>query len=687
MQMELVDCGAAALSSILSYYGCSLPLEVISTACLVSRDGVSIAHLVKAARHFGLDASVHEELSATIKLPVILFWNRKHYVVLEGIKNNKIYINDPKQGKSVIDWQTFNQYFSHRVIQLQPNAHFKKHKTSLWRNDLMPLFIEQRGALIKLSLGMVLLSLLNLSPLIFTKLFLNQYTQANPTLLSAMFLVLITQFVLTYQSRRLFRRLENHFATVLSTKLITRLMQLPLRFFAYRRPIDLLYRVQAVDRLATDSWSALCSLITAGFQGSVAFIILSIYRPLFGGVALLLCGGYWLGVTWFQKRAEHAENAMKSKTRDLGVLTASYITTLISIKAQCAEHRYMQRWRGLLTQYLKHHHRYSNQQQQVHLFFSFMFSLGYSVLLACGMYFVFAQQMTFSELMICQILFLALHSALMQTTKLLSQKNQMTSDLQSIADISQSAIEKLSQTRLVHHRIEKFTAMQLIDVSFGYSHEFKPLLHQINLTIHAGEHIAIVGASGSGKSTLVHLLSGLYQPWSGSILINNVPLLDFSLEERTRLLGVVTQHHFFYKGSVRDNLCLWQQYSEAELMAALQQACIDDLVNHSSAGLDYQLTEGATNLSGGQRQRLEMARTLLAKPQVLILDEATSSLDPIIEQRIKKNLADHAFTKIVIAHRMNSIQDADTIYLLHEGQLMEVTHKQLKDRQLFAVPG
>lgn len=298
--------------------------------------------------------------------------------------------------------------------------------------------------------------------------------------------------------------------------------------------------------------------------------------------------------------------------------------------------------------------------------------MGYTALLASGMYLVFTNSITVGELMACQILFLSFNDALKQRDKFVLGKQQMESDLQYLADINHYPLpSKIIPSNNYKFKKAELCSIQLIDLTFGYSQEFKPLLDKVNLTIKAGDHVAIVGRSGSGKSTLVHLLSGLHQPWSGSILINGVPLLEYSLRERAGLIGVVSQQQFFYQGSIRDNLCLWHaHYSDNELLSVLKLACIDDLLTQTDDGLDFQLTEGATNLSGGQRQRLELARTLLAKPPILILDEATSSLDPLIEEQVKKNLANYAATQIVIAHRYNTISDAQTLYLLDKGQLV-----------------
>lgn len=677
LQMETVDCGAAALAIILSYYGCSLPLEAISTQCLVSREGVSIGNLAKAANHFGMDVSVYEQISSAIKLPAIIFWNRKHYVVLEGIKKNKFYINDPQQGKYIVDCNTFQQKFSNRVIHLQPNAQFKKNKLNLWQREVLPLFKSQWSSLGRLIAGLFVLSLLQLSPLVFTKCFIDNRLSSteNTSLLMLMLSVFGVQFILSYQTRKWFRLLETRFATELSTKLIAHLVHLPLRFFNFRRSADLLYRVQAVDRLVAEPWAAACSFASALLQGCCSLLFLCTYSYRLAVMALLTYLVGFFIMSFLKEPCRQVEHAMKMRLRDLGVLTAGYLSSLMAIKIQGSELRYRAKWQELLTQYIHHHEQNAYQQEKTHLGFALVFSMSYSALLISGLYMVCLNKMTLGELMACQVLLLSFNESLMQNNKLFARRESIESDLHCLADITHHPKYLVTQDS----KLDAEGPIELVNLTFGYSHEFKPLLDGLNVSIPSGSHVALVGASGCGKSTLVHLFSGLYEPWSGSILINGIPLSHYSLAERARCIGVVGQQQFFYQGSLRENLCLWRDYSIDELMYVLKMACMDELINQTEEGLDYQLTEGATNLSGGQRQRLELARTLLARPKILILDEATSALDPIIEKQIQKNLTEYAATKIVIAHRVDTIQDAECVYVLEKGQLVS---RSLDERAL-----
>ena len=419
----------------------------------------------------------------------------------------------------------------------------------------------------------------------------------------------------------------------------------------------------------------------------MSFVLMFIYSPLLCLVACLVLSIYVLCMTYCQMRWGHIASMTKTSMASLTALTAQYVSTISQMKAQCLEHVYLQKWQQTLTEYLHAHRQYSLMNNMEQIFSFFIFSMGYLSILAVGVYGVCKHWMTVGEMMACHVLFLSLHDAVSQQFRLGHQYRQIEADVQYIADITDHPVDLIPPFAAGagapsngKHGLGK---IQLIDVTFGYSHAFKPLFSHFNMTIEAGSNVAIVGPSGSGKSTLVHLIAGIFKPWSGMILIDGTPLSNFSASERARLIGVVSQDHFFFQGSIRENLSLWgDAYSNAEIRDALRMACVDDLVTQAPEGLDYRLLEGAINLSGGQRQRLEIARTLLGKPRVLLLDEASNSLDPLVEARIKKNLGQYAATRISVAHRLNTIHDADMIFVLKQGELLDYgSHNELISKE------
>jgi ABC-type bacteriocin/lantibiotic exporter with double-glycine peptidase domain len=247
-------------------------------------------------------------------------------------------------------------------------------------------------------------------------------------------------------------------------------------------------------------------------------------------------------------------------------------------------------------------------------------------------------------------------------------------DIDRIDDIMRyekdSAFDETVQKKSMTLKLEG--AVELENVSFGYSRLKPPLIVDLSFKIPVGRSIAVVGSSGCGKSTVSKLVSGLYKPWNGRVLFDGIPAENIPNEIINASISTVSQNTTLFSGSVRDNLTMWNEnVSENDMIAAARDACIHDLISQKPGGYDFKLTEGASNLSGGQRQRLEIARALTTNPTVLIMDEATSALDPIIEKQIIDNIKRRGCTCVVVAHRLSAIRDCDQIIVISNGSIVQ----------------
>ncbi len=698
LQMEAVECGAASLAIVLGYYNSFIPLEELRIECGVSRDGSKANNILKAARKFGLIAKGYKkepEALREMQGPVIIHWNFNHFVVLEGFKNDKVYLNDPGMGPRTVTFEEFDQSFTGVALTFEPSEEYREQGGNPGiAGSLKKRLKGSERALLYVILAGLFLVIPGLAIPAFTQVFIDQILlgQNGEWLLPVLLGMLMTAFLraaLTWLQRYYLLRLETKLSLSMSSRFLWHVLRLPIQFFSQRFSGEIGSRVMINDTVAQLLSGELAVSILSSvmivfylflmFQYSVLLTFIAIAAALLNLVFLRLIS---------RKRVDQGMRLLQDEGKMDGI-AMNGLQVIETLKSSGSESDFFAKWAGYQSKLMNSEQQIGVSSSVLGAVPSLLAGASTVAILAVGGFQVMEGMMTIGMLVAFQSLTASFIGPVNQMVELGGSLQEASSGLKRLDDVLNheldSQISQLSEPGLAHggeaRPVEgKLTGVvELRNVTFGYNKLEGPLIENLNLSLKPGSRVALVGGSGSGKSTVAKLIAGIYQPWSGEILFDGVNRQSLSRSLVGNSLAVVDQDIHMFEGTIKDNLTLWDAtIPETDMVHAAKDACIDDMISSRNGGYGHVLTEGGGNFSGGQRQRLEIARALAGNPSILVLDEATSALDPKTEQLVDASFRRRGCTCVIVAHRLSTIRDADEIILLQRGTVAERgTHEQL----------
>lgn len=693
-QVEAAECGAACLAMILRYYHCDVPMEELRYHCGVSRDGSNAAAMVLAAEHYGLKGHGYSKSMAEMKdfpVPCILHWGFNHFVVLEGICGNHVYLNDPAVGHRRTTLEDMEENFTGIVLWFEKTERFQRREQPSKLTELIrERLTGQLPALVYLVLTGVLLVFPGTVIPILTSVYVDDVVMNGKGNELALLLVCLAggycyRLIFNWIRASVLARLRLKLYMLTSYELLQRLFRLPIPFFDQRYPGELSQRLENnndVNKLLVNGFiEAVLNVVEALFY----LILMLIYSPVLATVGFVgVAVNILLTILTMRPLRELALKQRQDQNRLSGMMCAG-LSVFSTIKASGAEDDYARDILGAFAGTTESEQRMGKAQQVLNAFPSALSGMFEIAVMMVGVNLVIQSKLTAGML----IAFVQLLTGFTQPVNELlgfSQSLQMMkANMTSIEDIESSAedirfAEKSGSGTDGKALPERFSGLvECRNVTFSYREGLPPILQELNLKVAPGYLVGITGVSGCGKSTLIRLLSGLLYPDKGEILYDGYPLQTLPAEVLNRNVAGVGQNSFFFSGSLRDNLTLWnRKASDEEIQKALQCVNAGDLLTTFPDGLDHYLEEGGKNLSGGQRQKLEIARALLRKPAVLLLDEATSAMDSVTEAGILEHLRKLRCTCIVVAHRLSTIRSCDSILVMDQGRFVQQgTHEEL----------
>lgn len=693
LQMESVECGAAALSIILGHFGKFVPLEKLRIACGVSRDGLKATNIIKAAKEYGLEAKGYAksiEKLMQIKTPAIIFWNFNHFLVLEGFTKNKVYLSDPAQGRYTVTHQEFDDSYTGVVLTFETTEKFEKgnEKRGLMASLASRIKYSKQSIffIIIASLFLVIPGLVIPS---FLKVFIDKYLVNNFSgfvmpLLLIMAGILIVNSLLVYIQQYFLLKLETKLALATSSKFLWHVFHLPIAFFTQRYSGEIGNRVSLNDKVA--------KLLSGDLANAALNVIVVIFYALlmFSYDVILTLVGITMAVInivilqYVSRARKDGNRQLTNETGKLLGTTTSGISMIETLKASGRENDFFTNWIGYLAKVTNAQQELGWLSTRLNTIPPLLTSLTTSAILGIGALRIMDGQMTLGALVAFTYLMNNFINPVNQLVSVGAMLHETESDMGRIDDVmnyevdnqfrEENAIqsESATQNKLVGY-------FEMDNITFGYNPTIPPLIEKFSLKLKPGSRVALVGGSGSGKSTVAKIASGLYDPWEGNVLLDGKSRKEIPRNIITESLSVIDQDVLVFNGTINENIAFWDTLiPEKNIVQSARDAAIHDVIAARTDAYDSKVMEGGANFSGGQRQRLEIARALVSNPSILVMDEATSALDPATEKMVMDNIKKRGCTCLIVAHRLSTIMDCDEIIVMEFGKIVERgTHQEL----------
>ena len=696
-QHDMRDCGAACLASVAGHYGLQLPIAKIRQLCHTDKRGTNALGLIQGLEQIGFNAKgVKASLENLPQAPLpaiahtIFKEQYQHYVVIYKIHKGKISVMNPAYGKiETYTTEEFAKIWTGVLILLEPNEYFEKHneKTGLYQR-FYQLIQPHRSILLQALVGAIFYTLLGLSTSIYiqkiTDYVLVDGNRRLLNLLSVIMIVLLLfQIFLGVMKSVLTLQTGQKIDKYLILGYYKHLLKLPQRFFDTMRVGEIISRVNDAVKIRTFINDVSIQIVVNVFIVLFSFALMfTYYWKLALIVALVI--PFYLGIyvitNWLNKKVERRMMEESAELESHLVESLNAVKTIKQFGAEIyANNKTDIHFSTLLKTIYKSvlNDLFSDNTSE---FISRIFTI---VLLWVGAGYVIDREITPGELLSFYALigyFTSPVSQLIDMNKSIQNALIASDRLFEIMDLEQEEV-----TDKIELTAEQIGNINFENVTFSYGSR-REVFKDFSCVIEKGKTTAIVGESGSGKTTLATLIQNLYPVNSGRITIGDYEVQYLSHYSLRTLIGVVPQQIDLFSGNVIENIAFGEDFPDMQRVIDLtKQLGILSFIEQLPNGFQTHLGENGSQLSGGQRQRIAIARALYKNPEILILDEATSSLDTDSEQVIQAALNElkrTGKTLIVIAHRLSTIAHSDTILVLKNGQLIEQgTHQELLARE------
>ncbi|ELC8405562.1 bacteriocin ABC transporter ATPase [Clostridium perfringens] len=698
-QHDYKDCGCACLATICRQYGLKYPISKIREVAGTDKFGTSALGIIQASEKLGFSAkgvkaNKPEDIFSEIPLPaiahVVIDKTMLHYVVVHKISEKEIIVADPGKGIVKYNHSDFFNIWTGVLLIMTPTSSFNKgNEVKGVFTRFFDLLKPQKGLLFNIFLASILVTVFGILGSFYFKFLLDDIVPNNLreslTVFSIGFILLVIFKVITEAFRtQLLIHLGQRLDIPLMLGYYDHVINLPMNFFGTREVGEIISRFNDASKIRQAISGVALTMMIDVFMVLIGGFILYYQSPLLFGITIVPLVLYGIIVFTFKSNIENINRETMECNAKLTSYLVESLNGIETIKAFNAEREVNLETEKRFIKFIKaifKNEYINNIQMSLKSLVKGVFTIA---ILWIGTIQVLNGKISFGELLTFNALLVYFLDPIENIINLQPTLQTAVVAAERLSEILDLSLEKAEYE---HKKINPNSLngkIEFKNVDFRYGTR-QLILKNINMTINKGERVALVGESGSGKTTIAKLLLNFYQCEKGEIIVNDYNLLDVNVEALRDKIAYISQETFLFNGTILENLMLGNPYlTYEEIIEACKKAQIHDFINSLPLRYNTLVEENGSNFSGGQKQRLSIARAILRKPEILIMDEATSNLDSITEKAIEKTI--HEFSEgiitIIIAHRLSTIMRCDNIYILEKGEIKEQgSHKELLEKQ------